>query len=242
MGLSAALSIVAPPLCFGCGAHAGGDRALCAACRRALRWLGVPAEDDGGLDTGGAAGAEGGGPGGPASAAGGGLFVWAPLAYEGPAAALVRALKFRGARGLADVMAGPIAAGAPPWLFGREAGSGAAEAARLVPVPLHPARRRRRGFNQAALLASALATRTGLEVDDCLERRGGAGTQMGRDRPERAAAMAQAVRVRGRAPPLAVLVDDVVTTGATLGACAAALRREGAVDVRAVTYARTPGR
>ena len=231
MGLSAALSIVAPPLCFGCGAHAGGDRALCAACRRALRWLGVPAEDDGGLD-----------PGGPAGAAGGGLVVWAPLAYEGPAAALVRALKFRGARGLADVMAGPIAAGAPTWLFGREAGSDAAEAARLVPVPLHPARRRRRGFNQAALLASALATRTGLEVDDCLERRGGAGTQMGRDRPERAAAMAQAVRVRGRAPPLAVLVDDVLTTGATLGACAAALRREGAVDVRAVTYARTPGR
>lgn len=223
MGLSAVLSLVAPPLCFACGAHAGENRALCAACRRALRWLAPAAEGDGELFVVGAAD--------------GGLPVWAPLAYEGPAAALVRALKFRGARGVAEVMAGPIAAGAPPWVLGE--GSGAA---RLVPVPLHRARRRRRGFNQAALLASALAIRTGLDVDDCLERRGTAGTQMGRDRSGRAAAVAQAVLVRGRPPPLAVLVDDVVTTGATLGACAAALRASGALEVRAVAYARTPGR
>lgn len=224
MSLSAVLSLVAPPLCFACGAHAGEDRALCAACRRALRWLARGDEGDGGLSV--------------AGAADGGLPVWAPLAYEGPAAALVRALKFRGARGVAEVMAGPIAAGAPRWVLGE--GSGAP--ARLVPVPLHSARRRRRGFNQAALLASALATRTGLDVEDCLERRGTAGTQMGRDRSERAAAVAQAVRVRGRPPSLAVLVDDVVTTGATLGACAAALRGAGALEVRAVAYARTPGR
>jgi len=219
VGLSAILSVAAPPLCFGCGGHAGEERALCGACRRALRWLGVASAED-------------------RSSGACELAIWAPLAYEGPAAALVRALKFRGARGLADVMAAPIAAGAPPWLVG----GGPGPPPRLVPVPLHPARRRRRGFNQAALLASALATRTGLEVDDCLERRGAAGTQLGRDRAERATAMMQVVRARRRAPPLAVLVDDVVTTGATLGACAAALRGAGASEVRAVAYARTPGR
>jgi len=169
--------------------------------------------------------------------AGGGLPAWAPLAYDGAARALVRGLKFHGAVRLADVMAAQIAANAPPALLPADAA--------LVPVPLAAARRRKRGFNQAEQLSRALARRVGLPVVDCLERAGPAGaSQVGRDRQERISALAGAVRLRmsACAPTRAVLVDDVVTTGATLAACAAALRNAGAAEIGAVAYARTGGR
>jgi ComF family protein len=212
---------LAPPICAGCGAHAGAAEPLCGHCRQELRWLGPE----------------------PAIAAG--VPVWAPLAYEGPAQGVVRALKFRGARRAAPAMAAQVAANAPPgWLAD----------GRLVPVPLHPARARSRGYNQAERLAAALAVRTGLELADCLERAGPRGTQVGRDRGERLAGIAGSVRVAGgrlahspHAPPpappeRAILVDDVVTTGATLAACARALLDRGTAEVIAVAYARTPGR
>lgn len=206
-GVAAAL---APPLCVACAAHAGRREPLCPACRGALRWLG------------------------PQEVLAGGVELWAPLAYEGPARAVVAGLKFRGALRTAETMAAQIAANAPR----------AAWAGGLVPVPLHPARRRRRGFNQAARLAEALARRAGLPVVDCLERTGRPLTQVGRDRRERRRAIGGAVAVRRGAapPPQALLVDDVVTTGATVAACAAALRQGGTIDVRAVAYACTPGR
>jgi len=161
--------------------------------------------------------------------------VWAPVAYDGPARRVVAALKFRSAIRAADAMAAAIVAGAPEgWL---EAG------AVLVPVPLHPARRRRRGFNQAERLAAAVGRRSGLPLVDALARAGGRGTQMGRGRAERLAALDGAVRVtRQPVPRSVVLVDDVVTTGATLAGCRDALLAAGAVEVRAVAYARTPGR
>jgi predicted amidophosphoribosyltransferase len=114
----------------------------------------------------------------------------------------------------------------------------------LVPVPLHPRRLRRRGYDQAALLARALAVRTGLELDECLERTGSAGTQVGRGRAERLAGPPGTVRIRPEtpAPPRVLLVDDVLTTGATLAACARALLAAGALHVAALAYARTPGR
>jgi ComF family protein len=150
----------------------------------------------------------------------------------------VRALKFGGASRAAHAMAAQIAANAPPgWLD---------PARTLVPVPLHPARARKRGYNQAALLAEALAERTGLEMDDCLERAGPKGTQVGRDRARRLTGIAGSVRLKpGRAPPPpqhALLVDDVITTGSTLAACARALLENGAMHVGAIAYARTPGR
>jgi ComF family protein len=149
----------------------------------------------------------------------------------------VRALKFRGAVALVDAMAAQMAANAPPGLL---------EGRSLVPVPLHPARRRRRGFNQAEQLARALARRAGLLVADCLERTGGGArtSQVGRGRQERLGALQGSVRMRAGAPvPLRVLlVDDVVTTGSTLAACAAALSSAGVREVGAVVYARTPGR
>lgn len=162
-----------------------------------------------------------------------GLRVWAPVAYEGAARELVQAHKFRGAALLAEPMAAQIVAGAPPGLL---------EAAALVPVPLHPARLRRRGFNQAERLARAIAARTGLPCWPCLERRGDATPQVGRPRAERLAALRDSVSPAVRAPRSAVLVDDVITTGGTLAACADALRSGGTAPVAAVAYARTLGR
>jgi predicted amidophosphoribosyltransferase len=112
----------------------------------------------------------------------------------------------------------------------------------LVPVPIHPRRARRRGYNQAALLAAAIAERTGLPVADCLERAGSAGAQVGRGRAARLAGPPGSVRAGDHVPERAVLVDDVVTTGGTLAAAAAALRAAGARHVAAVAFARTPGR
>jgi ComF family protein len=157
------------------------------------------------------------------------------VAYEGPARQLVSALKFRAATRLADVMAAQIAARVPRRLL---------EGATLVPVPLHPARLRRRGFNQAERLASALARRTGLPMADCLMRRGRAGAQVGRGRVDRAVAVHEVVATRSgaRVPARALIVDDVATTGATLAACAGAVRSAGAREIAAMAYARTPGR
>lgn len=202
------LSLLAPALCWSCGAAADGARPLCRVCRGQLRWA------EPGLE--------------PAL----GVPAWAPVAYRGPARALVRGLKFRGARGLADELAAAMAAGAPDGLL-----QGA-----LVPVPLSRARLRERGYDQAERLAYALAGRTGLPLAAILEREGRPGRQSARGRGARLALAPGSVSARGPAPSRSVLVDDVITTGATLAACAEALRYAGAREVVAVAYARTPGR
>jgi predicted amidophosphoribosyltransferase len=117
------------------------------------------------------------------------------------------------------------------------AGHGASLA--VVPVPAHRGRRRRRGFDPAALLSAALAGRTGLLLAPCLRRRDRGRRQVGAGRAlRRSAGRFEAVLVA--APPrAALLVDDVHTTGATLDACARALKAGGADSVAAVTYART---
>jgi len=164
-----------------------------------------------------------------------GLPTWAPLAYAGPARSLIAGLKYRGAPGLAEPMAVAIAAGVPLGMVH--------PAVALVPVPLHPARRRTRGFNQAERIATALARLRGLEVADCLCRRGSSRRQVGRGLRERHEGPAGAfATLPGRVPRRAVLIDDVITTGSTLAACAEALRAAGCEGVAALAYARTPGR
>jgi ComF family protein len=211
--------LLAPPLCWGCGGPARRDDPLCGGCRRTLRHL--PPE--------------------PVKLAG--ITTWAPISYEGAARELVRGLKFRGAMALADPMAALIVANAPEgFLQPRVRHAPVLGPPALVPVPLHPARRRRRGFNQAAVLAAALARRTGLVPADCLTRSGPVATQVGRPRSERLATPPGGMQARAPVPARVVVVDDVATTGATLAASARTLCAAGALEVRAVTFARTLGR
>jgi ComF family protein len=114
--------------------------------------------------------------------------------------------------------------------------------ATLVPVPLHPRKARERGYNQAALLAMALARGAGGEtrVEPLLRRVVDTETQTAFDRPTRIANLKNAFALaRGAAlnPALQyILVDDVFTTGSTLNSCARALRRAGALSLDVVTF------
>ena len=216
--LATLVDLLAPPRCLACG-DAARD-VLCPACRADLPWLhgGCPRC---GLPR----------PCAPCPARGAAFAAaWAPVAYDGPARALVRALKERGALPAAGVMAAQMAARVDARLL-----AGAA----LVPVPAVPARRRSRGLDPAALLAAQLGRRTGTPVAACLQRRDGGARQAGASRAQRLRAGRLRVGVRATPPVRAVLVDDVHTTGATLGACARALRAAGCRSVVAVTYART---
>ncbi|MYI82590.1 MAG: ComF family protein, partial [Chloroflexi bacterium] len=109
----------------------------------------------------------------------------------------------------------------------------------VTPIPLHGARRRRRGFNQSELIASRVAAALGLPLRADLLRRvraTGPQTALGRDR--RASNVAGAFAAGGPPPPGVLLVDDVSTTGATLAAAARALLEDGARRVYALAVAR----
>ena len=111
----------------------------------------------------------------------------------------------------------------------------------VVPVPLHPARQRERGFNQAELLAAELRRVSGLTVRNVLQRTRYTTTQTQFDRSERMENLRGAFRLRrgSNVQDLRMLlVDDVLTTGSTLSECASVLREAGALSVHAVTAAR----
>ena len=111
----------------------------------------------------------------------------------------------------------------------------------LVPVPLHARRLRERGYNQSHLLAAALAERVSLPVDDSmLVRTRYTLPQVGLSAQERQENVRDAFACVSDSPAgkLVVLIDDVYTTGATLNACALALRDRGAWTVSALTLAR----
>jgi predicted amidophosphoribosyltransferase len=226
--LDRVLDLLAPPSCLACGVP-GAD--LCGACRRALPWLSAARCRRCGLP------GPCGGTRRPACPAAplGFDAAWAPAAYAGPAQALVGALKFRGRRIALEPMSAAMAQ-APWWLLGDTPDVPAV----LVPVPTARKRVRSRGFDQAHALAAALQQRGVGRVTACLERGASEVRQLGAPRAARLAPGRLDVRVRaGAAPPAScVLVDDVHTTGATLDACARALKAAGARRVTALTYAR----
>jgi ComF family protein len=149
--------------------------------------------------------------------------------YDGPLRAIVHAIKYEGRRSLARPLASLVRQRCSAVLEGADV---------LVPVPLHPRRRRSRGFNQASDLARHLHPR----VVHALKRTRPTPSQTGLPAAQRHRNMRDAFAAAWRAPDLGgqivVLVDDVSTTGATIEACARTLLSMGAREVRAVTAAR----
>lgn len=150
----------------------------------------------------------------------------AALWYEGAARLLVAGVKYRDARGAVGWLAEAMAARAP------------ADGVDIVTwAPTSAGRRRRRGFDHSELLARAVARRLGLASAPLLRRRPG-DAQTGRSAAERQdVAFCADHRVAGRQ---VLVVDDIVTTGATLGAAGAALHEAGALAVAGLVAAATP--
>ncbi len=216
-GLAWLADLALPPSCVGCGTE---GVALCPTCEAGLYGRrGVP----------------------PGMAIGMPSHVPLPLvahewcvAYAGIGRPAIHALKYGGERRLAEPLGRAMAC---RW---RETG-GAGDL--LVHVPVHASRRRERGYDQAELLAAVTARHLGLPVVRALERRRATVRQAELDRSARAGNVSDAfglrdgtsAMVRGR---WVILVDDVMTTGATMSHAAVPLLRAGSIAVSALTLAR----
>jgi ComF family protein len=153
--------------------------------------------------------------------------------YDGPARQLVHRLKFEGLLALAAPMGSLMAVASLEHRIPVDL---------VVPVPLHGMRRRLRGFNQSELLARAIADRTGLPIDTSALR-------TARSTPPQLQADDRTLRetnVRGAFQCVAplnghrvLLVDDVLTTGATARECARVLKAAGAASVWALSFCHT---
>ena len=213
----ALLDLLIPPACSGCGTY---GEALCRRCRSSFRPAGAPLDRFVAPD--------------PAVVVGDDLQVAvAAFTYEGVLRRVLSRLKYGGASRLAR----PLAEAAAPLLVDFAAQH---PGAALVPVPVHPDRLRQRGYNQAALLARHVAAAWGQSVADVLVRARPTSQQHRLNRAERLRNLrgAFAPRADARAPPVAILVDDILTTSATLEACAAVLRDAGSERVVGVAVAR----
>jgi ComF family protein len=232
------LDSVFPPRCIACGQAVEMQGAVCGECWPGLTFLAEPLCRCCGVPL-------------PEDAPGEGVFACVPCATAPPAyrkaraavlfdrigADLVHKLKYADRTGLAPSLAQWMLRAAPDML---------AEADAIVPVPLHRTRLWRRRFNQAALLALALARKAGKPVwSQALLRRKRTAPQIGLGRTGRAANVRHAFAVSPRfAEPVRgahiLLIDDVLTTGATAEACARVLLRAGAASVEVLTVARVP--
>lgn len=215
-GLWALADVVFPPICAGCGAWGA---ALCPGCRAALAW--VPAGQTL-LDLG--------------QLADGLDDFQAALWFQGPTQKALHRLKYRHDVGLAETLGGLVARRLDD--LARRLGP-----AVVVPVPLSPERLRERGYNQAGLLARAVAERWGLACKPAaLARIRSTHSQVGLSRRDRQqnvkGAFVAAPRLVGDRPIL--LVDDTCTTGATLHDCARALKAAGARRVSGLAIAQAP--
>jgi len=226
--------LLLPPVCIACGARIHGHGLLCGACFAKIDFiappicarLGVPLPYD---------------TGGPALSA---AAIAAPPVYDRARAVarysdtmreLIQSFKYRDRQEALPLFA--------RWL--KKAGAELlADADLLVPVPLHPWRLFWRRFNQSAMLATALGRIAGIEVD-CfvLKRVRRTSSQVGLSAEQRRRNVTGAFKLdRRRAHRLRgkkiVLIDDVITTGATANACARALRRGRAARVDVLALAR----
>lgn len=214
------VSAVYPERCAGCGRRGGW---LCGRCDAALTRFGEPWCARCGVPEaldrcrcGTATGAVD--------------AIRAVAAMDGWLRPAIHALKYGDEWARAEPL-GEVLAGVLPSLGARDG---------LVPVPLHPSRLRHRGYNQSELLARGAGRIGGLPVLPLLAKVRATEAQVGLDAEERAANVVGAfatTRQRLDGARL-LLVDDVVTTGATLAACASALRAAGAASVGAVVLAR----
>lgn len=213
---SAALDLALPAACAGCGQE--GD-VLCAGCRPALDArlslapgvpIGMPADLPYPL-----------------------LQVEWCAPFAGPVRGALHQLKYAGERRLSRPLGEAVAR---RWA---RAGQGATV---IVPVPVHASRERQRGYDQAALIAEVAARELGLPCVRALERARATVAQFELGRDERSTNVTGAFRIGRGLASLAgywvLLVDDVVTTGATLAACATALEVGGALAVSAIAVAR----
>lgn len=234
-GLSDLLALALPSRCLVCAARLETPlfAPVCRACWRALPSIGHPFCPRCGTPY-----PEGVAPGlcGPCRLPGRGFRrARAAGPYDGALKVLLHELKYRRRFRLARAL-GQLA-------FDRCLKEGALEGAAVVPVPLHWRRRRERGYNQAELLAKAIAAEAGLARCRALKKT--------KHRPPQAELSASGRRRNARGAYCArlpaglvgepvILVDDVFTTGATAEACARALRRAGAAAVDVITVARVP--
>lgn len=211
------LDLLIPAACSGCGRYGAQ---LCEACRATFRTAGAPADRFIVAD--------------PSVVIGDDLeLAVAAFGYHGALRRALARLKYGGASRLAR----PVAHAALPSL---RALAGLLPEPALVPIPVHPERLRQRGYNQAALLGAQLARVTGLTLADVLVRRRPTTQQHRLNRAERLRNLRGAFVMRrgARAPRCVILVDDILTTSATLEACAGVLRDEGAGRVMGFAVAR----
>lgn len=219
------LDLLFPPRCASCGS---GAWSLCRRCAARVAVAGPPACARCGRPWEEAVASCADCPPGAVDAA------RAPFVYEGPLARAIRALKFSGWRALAPALASAMVESLshvhPVDGFAPDA---------VTWVPLSRRRRGARGFDQAEVLARLVAARLDLEAVPLLSRTRDTPAQATRTGPVRRASLRRAFAVAGPAPPSVLLVDDVLTTGATAAACAVALRDEGARSVVLLAAARS---